>query len=140
MLPSDRITTSVSTAYIDTDRIVRCCYLPGAVVTIREAQEEHEAISKLLEKTLGQSSGLMMVDIRPLESITREAREFYGQEGSCSHAVALIIGSPLSRMIGRIFLSLNRSGKPLRLFTDEAQATQWLMDLEDPEEKAQRDR
>ena len=41
-------------------------------------------------------------------------------------AIALLVGSPLSRVIGNFFVGLNRSTFPLRLFTSEEEAIAWL--------------
>lgn len=40
--------------------------------------------------------------------------------------MALLIGSPVSRMIGNFFLGINRLRVPVRLFSDEAEALEWL--------------
>ena len=43
-----------------------------------------------------------------------------------SHAVALLVGSPLSRAIGNFYLGFNRPTVPTRIFNAEAAALEWL--------------
>ena len=68
------------------------------------------------------------MDISKLRTMSREARAFFmkPEHTEILHAVALLIGSPLSRAIGNIFLGLNRPVTPTRLFTDEESALVWL--------------
>jgi hypothetical protein len=62
-----------------------------------------------------------------VKSIAREARDYDAREAArVAPAVALIVGSPLSRMIGNFFLGLNRTAVPIRLFTSEPAARSWL--------------
>lgn len=69
----------------------------------------------------------VLIDMTGLRSATREARGFMAKEGSEGiRAGALIISSPVSRIIGNIFLSLNRPLAPARLFTDWQLAIEWL--------------
>lgn len=71
----------------------------------------------------------VLVDMRLIRSETREAQqEFAGDYGAevCS-AVAILIGSPVSRVIGNFFLRLNNHQVPTKLFTNEDQAVAWLL-------------
>jgi hypothetical protein len=70
----------------------------------------------------------VLVDLRPIRSMDKASRDY---SASSEHvdlmsAVALLIGSPLSRVIGNFFLGLNRPRFPVRLFSDEEEARQWL--------------
>ncbi len=44
-------------------------------------------------------------------------------------AVAVIVGTPLSRMMGNLFIHVSRPRMPLRLFEDEASALAWLQEF-----------
>jgi hypothetical protein len=70
----------------------------------------------------------VLVDMRPMSSMSREARRhLIGEEAQrifC--AVALLVDSPLSRVLGNFFLGLNRPPYPARLFTSERLAVEWL--------------
>jgi hypothetical protein len=40
--------------------------------------------------------------------------------------MAVLVGNPMSRIIGNFFLRVTRPAYPTRLFTDEASARRWL--------------
>jgi hypothetical protein len=44
-------------------------------------------------------------------------------------AVALIVDTPLSRVLGNFFLAVNKPLYPTRLFDNEASALAWLQEL-----------
>ena len=71
---------------------------------------------------------LCLIDMRNLKSVTKEARDYMGTEGAkLIIAGALLIGSALTRMLGNIFLLLNKPLVPSKLFTNEKEAKEWLM-------------
>lgn len=60
--------------------------------------------------------------------VDRGARAFFAGEEYmrlCSQT-ALVVGSPVSRVIGNFFVGLNRPRYPYRIFDDPALATEWL--------------
>jgi hypothetical protein len=74
---------------------------------------------------------LVLVDMRGVRSQTREARQYFAgpEAAKATRAVALLIGSPISRVLGNFFL---RVGTPLLtptgLFTDDSKAIRWLLE------------
>jgi hypothetical protein len=44
-------------------------------------------------------------------------------------AIALIVGTPLTRMMGNLFLSMSKPQFPTRLFDNEASALAWLQEF-----------
>jgi len=103
-------------------------FLKGANVELADARENLEATARL-------SSGArfaVLVDLREVRSQSSEARALLaGPEAArVSRAVALVIGSPLSRVIGNFYLRFNRPETPTRLFTSEEEARAWLKSLE----------
>ncbi len=70
--------------------------------------------------------GHILVDIREVNSVDRDAREIYANNPS-SQAVALVIGNPVSRILGNFFLGVNKNVSPLKLFTSEQEALNWLI-------------
>jgi hypothetical protein len=71
----------------------------------------------------------VLVDMRGVRSQTREARQYFaGAEAErVSRAVALLIGSPVSRVLANFFLRLSPQRIPTALFTDEHAAAAWLV-------------
>jgi hypothetical protein len=74
---------------------------------------------------------LIFNDMREIRSITREARLFASSADAIQvvKAVALLIGSPVSRVIGNFFLGINKPPYPTRIFTSEAEALSWLKNI-----------
>jgi hypothetical protein len=70
----------------------------------------------------------VLVDVRRVKSVSREAREHYSGDAVAlfTSALAILIESPLSKMLGNFFMGFNKARFPRRLFTDEAEALSWL--------------
>lgn len=69
----------------------------------------------------------LLVDMKGIKSTTREARRYMATIGATLvTAAALITGSAINRTIGNIFLKIDRPSVPLKLFTDEQKAMEWL--------------
>jgi hypothetical protein len=84
------------------DGIVCATALPGAVQTLADAQENARAEEQLA----GGKRHALFIDMRQIRAQDREAREFYSkpENTTTQSAVAILIGSPISKVIG-IFLS-----------------------------------
>ncbi|MGZ4038838.1 MAG: DUF7793 family protein, partial [Bacteroidia bacterium] len=70
----------------------------------------------------------LLVDARPVLSMEREARKHFSTNGRDTKisAMAVMVKSPLSRVIGNFFMGLNKPQIPARLFDSEADAVEWL--------------
>ena len=105
--------------------IVRWAYNPGTPrATLEDAQENHRVVGELLA---GQKLPFLC-DLRNCAHLDQDARKFYaGKETADLYkAMALLGGTPLSNMIGNIYLAVNRTSVPTKLFTSEADAIAWL--------------
>jgi hypothetical protein len=69
------------------------------------------------------------VDMRKVKSMDRPTREVFAH-GKNTRAAALIIGNPLSRILGNFFLGLNRPICPTKLFNEVDAGLVWLRTLE----------
>ena len=119
--------TEVSTIVFGDDGILRAVYKPGVVVTAPAARDETAVMAELT----GGRGAPVLVDIRGARSVTGEARTFYssGEAKRVFKAVAFLVESAVSRVIGSFFISLNRPPYPCRLFTNEPDAVEWLKGL-----------
>ena len=120
----EEIVTRTGRTWLGEDGIMRAVHLPNSVETLADAKENMAATVKL-------SAGKrypILVDLRPIKSIDRDAREYYarGDQTEVVTAVALLIGSPISRVIGNFILALNTPRIPAKIFTSEAEALDWL--------------
>jgi hypothetical protein len=109
---------------MDDDGILHVQALPGSTQTKADAMETLAANWEISE---GRSHPAL-VDLRGVKSVDREARHYYAQMSTRERvtAVAAIVGSPLSRVIGQFFIGLNRPPVPTRVFTSEKEAIAWL--------------
>lgn len=123
-MSGDTYTTRTGILKVREDGILHAEVLPDALVTLDDARESFASIPKPPDG----SKQLLMVDFRKLKGMTREARAFYaGDEPSRAlAAIAIVVSSPLSRVVGSFFLGLNRPRMPTRLFTSESEAISWL--------------
>lgn len=98
----------------------------------RGAELEGSDAREALEATwavAGDQRTRVLVDMRLIRSETREAQQEFVSDYSatvCS-AVAILIGSPVSRVIGNFFLRLNKHQVPTKLFNDADAAVSWLL-------------
>jgi len=109
---------------LDDDGIIREKVPGGSVVDLDAAKEEIAAYAGLCKN----EARPILVDIRNVKSITAEARSHLaGEEGAkVTRAVAMLIGNPLSKILGNFFLGLNKPSFPCKLFTSEQEALLWL--------------
>lgn len=100
---------------------------PGAEVTAEDARANLEVTGRLG----GWRRIPVLVDLRLLKSQSPEARALLAGPVAArvSAAVALLIGSPLSRVLGNFYLRFNRPETPTRLFSTEEEARAWLLQV-----------
>ena len=96
----------------------------GAEMTVEDAREALAATERV---ALGRRLPVL-VDLRGIKAQTREARQYFVSEEATrvSASVALLVGSPVSRVVGNFFLRLNVQRTPTQLFTSEEDAIAWL--------------
>lgn len=104
------------------DGIVHLVWGPRVAMGLEDAVAAIDAMTKL---TGGRRSPLL-VDVHDSSAQDRPARVEFVRRGDLVSAVALIVGTPLSRIMGNFFLTVSRPMAPTRLFDDEASALAWL--------------
>jgi len=97
-------------------------WLPGFTI-----DGAHAAAAMKVGRELagGESRGLL-VDMRTLGVIDKEARSIFATPNDWAYAVALWVRSPLSMVVANFFLGVSRSPVPVRMFTKETDAVTWL--------------
>jgi hypothetical protein len=115
------VTTRVGRFWLDAAGIVHVEALPG----LEQSRSDAVETIAVSWKVARQRARPTLVDIRGAKGIDREARTYYASAASAS-AVALLIGSPLTRLIGNVFIGFGKPTLPVRLFTSEAEALAWL--------------
>lgn len=62
--------------------------------------------------------------------ITRQARKYMSVNGILAKKIAVIPTNRLTQVLGNFFLGFNRPDTPIRLFSSEDQARDWLKSTE----------
>jgi hypothetical protein len=124
------IETEIAKVWLGEDGIVRVINFPGVEVNLENFTEIYNTVKKLC---MGKKVPVLD-DIRGIKSVTRETRLFVtGKDAAqVGSAVALLIGSPVSKVIGTFFLGLNKPPFPTKLFTSEEKALEWLKGFVEP--------
>lgn len=102
---------------------------PGAEFDLEDARDAVAATWRVA----GEQRRGVLVDSRGVRSQTRAAREYFkGEEAARRLArVALLVGSPLSRVLANFFLSTGEHHIETKLFTDETAARAWLKERDE---------
>jgi hypothetical protein len=105
------------------DGIINQTVFPDTHFTLKDARD---AIAAALKLSKGNPC-LILVNLTGMRSITREAREYFGEVTSQKFsAVGLLFKSPVTKVLGNFFLRFNKPKTPVRLFSSEAEALKWL--------------
>jgi hypothetical protein len=118
------VTTRVCAFRLDGEGFVFATMKDGARFELDDAKEAVEATREVA----GHVRRPVLVDMRRIQSESREARAYFGSADVARYfsAVALLVSSPLSRMIANFFLRVSSHPLPTRLFDDERSAREWL--------------
>jgi hypothetical protein len=119
-----KVITKSETIILDSSGIVKCCIHDDYYLELDDAKENIEAI-----KQFGNGKPIpVLVDIRESKGGSKESRAYFASEetGKIQSACALIVSSPLSRLIGNFFIGLNKTKFPTKLFLKEDEAVAWL--------------
>lgn len=111
------------------DGIARTQVKVGSDVILEDAQENSIAVNTMV----GPPKYPLVIDTRKIKSITKEARDFFSMRGRESRvfAFAILVDSPLSKIIGNFFMGLNKPRVPVKLFTKEDKAIDWCKKLKE---------
>lgn len=126
-MKSEIIKTRTNNIYLDDDRIIRCQLSSGSEIKAEDIKEDFAVFSKLI----GDKNAPVLLDLRGIKSVTREAREYVSSPESMRFmsVLALLIGSPISKVVGNFFLGINKPPYPTKIFTSEAKALAWLKEF-----------
>jgi hypothetical protein len=117
-------TSRIAKIWVGEDSIVRIIYVPGAEPTLEDARKILDAYHKLRK---GRRLPLL-IDTRTMKSFARGARQlFAGEEAQgCASAAAIIVDTPVTKVLANFYLGLSKPRLPSRLFSSEDEALAWL--------------
>ena len=107
------------------DGIVQVVLTSRATMVLEDVIAALEAMAQL---TGGRRSPLLM-DLHDVSPQDRSVRMEFARRGDLVSAVALIVDTPLSRVMGNLFINVSRPPMPTRLFDNEASALAWLLEF-----------
>ena len=120
------INTRCSKLWLDERGIIHEYFFPKTDYTIQDAKQ---SMAVGLELSEGADFS-WLVDMTGMKTITKEAREYFGKiENSHIKAVGLVTNAPVSKVFGNFFLRFNKPAIPVRLFSSEIQAHDWLKEF-----------
>lgn len=96
-----------------------------ATVELADAVENKEDVKTLA----GDNIPPILVDIRKIKKMSEEAREYFAMKNRKAgvSAIALVIKSKTSKVVGNIYLSIHKPTVPTKLFNDKEEAVKWLV-------------
>lgn len=118
--------------YWDDELSMSWCVLTAAHHGAVEARQNVEAIGRLRD-SLGKKKVRVIIDIRAVETISRQARTLYGgaYTFSVQRATVLLTESTISRVVANFFMGINKPMSPTRMFTEVDKAVAWLDEFPD---------
>jgi len=125
LMPPELITTRTAIYSIREDGIIVQVVLSGSRQSLCDAEENVRAYRKLAN---GRKC-LLLVDMREPFSMDEGVRQYYASDvaGQFCLALAMLVSSQSSRILGNLFLTLSRPVFPCRMFTTMPEAISWLV-------------
>ena len=123
------VSTRIADVWMGERRVVYIRFRPGEKHGINEAREVVDAHNALAAG----ASCPVLADLREVRvGADRAAREHYVSEESSRYksGMAMLVDSPMQRMLGNIFFFINRPPYPTRMFSEQEEALTWLQALE----------
>lgn len=123
-IPKNAIENTCFHSWLRPDGIVCTKVKHGSEVKLAHAVENTATVTKILEGI----TAPLLIDSRGIKSMEQEARNHFTTKNRKTHttAFAILIESPLSKVIGNFFIGINKPAVPTKLFVDEKEAIKWL--------------
>lgn len=101
---------------------------PNTEINYEDSQAIFEARTKLFEHDDKQ---LLLVRLQTNPKPDKDARDYAKNRpmNDLTLGMAMVVKSVFSRVIGNFFVGVNRGDYPVKLFTDEEEAKEWLLSL-----------
>jgi len=115
-----------STMWLDEDGILFSVPKPDA--PLEQTNEEIKVEMEKIRAMLNNKKVCMILESNPnSKPPKREQRDFIASEiESITKAMAIVTNSPLSRMIANLFFGLKPPSYPVKMFSNDAEAKNWI--------------
>lgn len=103
------------TTWLGVDGICYTVVRPNVSIVLQDALENCVSIKEISGDTIYP----LLVNLKEINSISKEARDHFSMQNRTPavSAIAMLIRSPVSRVVGNFFLGINKSTVPTKLFT-----------------------
>jgi hypothetical protein len=110
--------------HAEPDGIIVMRYHAGVVLSGERAAE----VAAAHIRAAGGQKRPALADVRGLVSVDRASREVAASAAvvAVTARLAILVGNPVTRVLGNFFLKVTTPAYPTRVFADEAQARAWL--------------
>ena len=126
-MKSEVVETETDRQWLGEDGILYIECLPSVEYNLATAK----CSTDTLRQVAGGKKRPVLIDIRKIKSVSREAREHFTSDyvREIASAIALLVSSPLSKTIANLVLALNNPNYPLRAFNSKTEALEWLQEF-----------
>jgi hypothetical protein len=116
--------TRAGWVWLEEQNIIRFRAKPG----IDQTADDARVHTTRAQEIMGPERYRLVVDFRGSSALSREARAEYSRPEVARGimAMAVLVDTTGSRILGNLFITLNRGKIPTRIFTDESLAIAWL--------------
>ena len=117
--------TGKGSVYLHENGIMHQVYNDNADLVMKDSLKEIEIYTR---EYCTDNKRPILVDITNIRSVDKGARGIYTSKEAASimSKAALLVGNPVSRIIGNFYLGLNKTLFPVKMFTSENDALEWL--------------
>lgn len=113
-----------STIWFDENGILYSISKKARPQSLEEIKKSMEAFKKLI----GEKKICMLLDVTNSAESTKEARDYAAIEfPKFVKAIAMVSSSVLGKMLANLFFSIKAQPYPAKMFNDEKEAKEWLM-------------
>jgi hypothetical protein len=100
-------------------------YEPGVDLNYQDSIDEFEIYK---DGYCSEVRRPMLVDLDNEKTVSKESRGIYSSAETVKYltAAALLVGNPVSRIMGNFYLGINKAAMPVKMFTKKAEAITWL--------------
>jgi hypothetical protein len=120
----ETIDTNTMSATLRDDGLIQLTVQPNTNTTVADIKEAVEAIAKVGK---GQRYPLLIIAGKDA-TLGTDAMTFMARPDTDPYSIAeaYLISSISQKLLGNFYLSFNKPDKPTRIFTDKADAENWL--------------
>lgn len=120
--------TNQGEVWMDTDGVLHQTYIPGAEISIEDSWQELKIYKSTFCRDIRRP---IIVDISNIKTVSKKSRDIYSSKemGQTISAAALIVNSPVSRIMGNFYVGISKTKMPVRMFATNKDAKNWLKDF-----------